>query len=107
LLWKFGIGTVVALGAWVNVVDNYYSKASGAIKVDSRSKLYARGNVVPGTRIDINRVGRQSVPFPAPPVDTTDAATAACLVRLGAGVRPLDAIDEALVTPIVLPGCAG
>ena len=106
LLWKFGVGTLVAKGAWVNVVDNYYSKASAAIKVDSRSRAYTRGNVVPGSRVDINRVGKQTVPFPAPPVDTTDAATAACQVRLGAGVRPLDAVDEGLVAPIVLAGCA-
>jgi hypothetical protein len=105
LLWKFGGGTLVWKGAWANVVNNYYSKSSGAIQVLSKARVYARGNVVPNSRVDINRVGKESAPFPAPPVDTTDAVTAACGVRAGAGARPLDAIDQALLAPIVLTGC--
>ena len=106
LMWKFGAGTLVAKGAWANVVNNYYSKSSGAIRVQSKGRAYTRGNVVPNSRVDINRVGKESAPFPAPPVDTTDAATAACQVRGGAGARPLDAVDQALLAPIVLAGCA-
>ena len=106
LLWKFGVGTTVAKGAWANVVDNYYSKASGAIKLQSPGRAYTRGNVVHNSSVNINRLGRQTVPFPAPPVDTTNAATAACHVRAGAGARPLDAIDQQILAPIVLSACA-
>ena len=51
-------------------------------------------------------MGKEGAPFPAPPVATTNAATAACQVRGGVGVRPLDAVDQALLAPIVLAGCA-
>jgi pectate lyase len=107
VLWKFGAGTLVAKGAWANVVNNYYSKAGGALRVAGKGRAYTRGNVVHNSRVDINRVGKEGTPFPAPAVDTTDAATAACQVRAGAGVRPLDAIDQALLAPIVLAGCPG
>ena len=105
LVWKFGDGTMVWKGAWANVVNNYYSKSSAAIRVQSNGRAYTRGNVVHKSTADINRVGKESAPFPAPPVDTTDAATAACQVRAGAGARPLDAVDQGLLAPIVLTGC--
>ena len=104
LVWGFGSGTLVAKGAWANVVNNYYSKASAAIEVQSNGRAYARGNVVHNSLVDINPVGMEGAPFPASPVDTTDAATAACQVRGEAGARPLDAVDQALLDPIGLAG---
>jgi pectate lyase len=107
LLWRFGAGTTVAKGAWANVVNNYYSKPSGAIRVQSNGRAYTRGNAVHNnSRVDINRFGLEAAPFPAPPVATTDAATAACQVRERAGVRPLDAIDQAILAKVILKGCA-
>jgi pectate lyase len=105
LLWKFGIGTVVGKGAWANVVDNYYWKQS--VKVQSPGRAYTRGNVVHNRpTATINRLGKQTAPFPAVPVETTDAATAACQVLAGAGPRPLDAVDQQTLAAIVLTGCA-
>lgn len=105
LLWKFGSGTLVAKGAWANVVNNYYSKSGGPIRVQTKGRAYVSGNVVHNSSADINRVGKESAPFPAAPVDTTDAATAACQVFHGVGVRPLDIIDQGLLKSIALPGC--
>jgi pectate lyase len=105
LVWKFGGGTLVAKGSWANIVSNYYSKSSGAIQVKTKGRAYTRGNVVHNSTADINRVGKESAPFPAAPVDTTDAATAACQVFHGVGVRPLDIIDQGLLKSIALPGC--
>ena len=104
LVWKFVVGTTVAKGAWANVVNNYYSKTS-AITVRLPGRAYTRGNVAHNSTTNINRGGKEAAPFPAPTVETTDARTAACQVRAGAGVRPLDAIDQQIVAPIVLSGC--
>ncbi|MBI2352224.1 MAG: Ig-like domain-containing protein [Deltaproteobacteria bacterium] len=71
----------------------------------TKGRAYVSGNVVHNSSADINRVGKESAPFPAAPVDTTDAATAACRVFHGAGVRPLDIIDQGLLKSIALPGC--
>ncbi|MBI4489941.1 MAG: hypothetical protein HY694_12710 [Deltaproteobacteria bacterium] len=106
LVWKFGGGTLVARGSWANIVGNYYSKSSGAITVKTKGRAYTRGNVVHNSTENINRAGKESAPFPAAEIVTTDAATAACQVLNGAGVRPLDAIDQKLLAPIVLPRCA-
>jgi pectate lyase len=106
LLWRFGAGTLVAKGAWANVVDNYYSKSSGAIRVQTGGRAYTRGNAVHNkSRVNIDKVGLEEAPFPAPPVATTDAATAACQVRQQVGVRPLDALDQAILTKVALKGC--
>jgi pectate lyase len=105
LLWGFGVGTLVANGAWANVVNNYYSKQSAAIKVQGPGRAYLRGNVVHNSPANINRVGTQTAPFPAAPVETADATTAACRVLAGAGPRPLDAVDQQTLAPIVLAGC--
>ena len=105
LVWKFGGGTLVAKGSWANIVSNYYSKSSGAIQVKTKGRAYVSGNVVHNSSANINRVGKESAPFPAAPVDTTDAATAACQAFHGVGVRPLDIIDQGLLKSIALPGC--
>jgi pectate lyase len=106
LVWNFGVGTVVARGARVNVVDNYYSTSSLALSVHGDARAYTRGNVVHGSVANINGAGAEAAPFPAAPVSTTDAATAACHVRAGAGALPRDAVDQGLLAS-VLPASPG
>lgn len=105
LIWDFGYGTLIRLGAWANVVNNYYSKTDRAIRVQKNGKAYVSGNETPTQRTNINRTGNKRDPFPAPPVDTADAKTAACQVLTGAGVRPLDDIDRKYLSSIIIPEC--
>jgi pectate lyase len=105
LIWDFGsIATRVSKGSRVNVVGNYYSKAPFALVVNSLARAYTRGNVVHNSSVDLDLLGTELVPFPGPPVDTTDAARAASDVMGGAGARPLDAVDQALLAAIPLTG---
>lgn len=106
LIWDVSGATLVWKGAKANVVDNYYSKSGGAIKVQRNGRAYVKGNIAYRSKTDINRVGKESVAFPAPALDTTDAATAACQVFNGAGMRPPDAIDAKLLAEVTIPGCA-
>lgn len=106
LVWVFSsYGTLVWKGAWANVLNNYYSKASKAIRVERNGRAYVRGNVVHRSTKNINKVGREPAPFPAPPITTTDAKTAACQILNGAGVRPADAVDRGYLARIKLSGC--
>jgi hypothetical protein len=131
--WGFGYGTFVLYGPWVNVVNNYYGNPAGdpidtlqALLVcrgdgvetpestpactdggaRSRAWVYASGNVS-GDGVDPDRHGTVATPFPAPPVTTQDACSAAALVLAGAGARPRDAHDDAYVAAVTLPGCGG
>lgn len=120
--WSTGWGTLVHYGARANVVDNYYaspasstSKKKQAIVVckgdcggdpASLAWAYVAGNVS-GDQVPINAAGNVSEAFPAPAVTTTSACTSAQQVLAGAGVRPLDAIDEQLVAAVTLAQCGG
>jgi hypothetical protein len=115
--WGGGSGTHIRYGPWVNVINNFYD-ANGRDAGDaliicpgpecddsnpaSAARVYARGNIS-ADGIDLDSRGNQSAPFPAPEVDTQDALTAACLVIAGAGVRPLDAIDQQYLLGISIP----
>jgi pectate lyase len=101
LVWGFAVGTLVARRATANVVNNYYSTAGAALAVQTGGRAYTRGNVVDGSFVDINAAGTELAPFPAASVDTDDAATAGCQIRGEAGVRPLDAVDEAILASIL------
>lgn len=105
LIWKFGAGTVVHRGAWGNVINNYYSKSTNAITVNTEGVLYTGGNVSADS-INVNTIGNAVNPFSAAPVSTQDAATGACLALNSAGVRPLDAVDSGFLSAIVIPGCS-
>ncbi len=89
-----------------NVVQNFYysstqPSAKRALHV-LEGHVYAQGNYSRnGANVDSQ--GNQPYPFPAAPVETTDACTAARYVRDTAGVRPLDTIDERYLAPITLP----
>jgi pectate lyase len=101
--WGNGHGTLVWYGPRANVVDNYYSSSNDAITVIS-ARAYVQGNVGADNG-DLNRVGNEANPFPAPLVDTQDACTAANLVLADAGVAPLDLIDLQHLSAISLPLC--
>jgi len=68
---------------------------------------YVSGNIAlsaynPPLTLSLDERSTEIQPFPAEPVTLTDAATAACLVTKNAGVRPLDAHDQAMVDEIEL-----
>ena len=101
--WGNGYGTLVWYGPWANVVDNYYSSSNDAITVIS-ARVYVQGNLS-ADNWDLNQVGNEASPFPAPLVDTQGACTAANLVLVEAGVRPLDLIDQSYLSAISPPSC--
>jgi hypothetical protein len=129
--WGPGSGTLIQYGATANVVNNYYGNFSGGMTDRQQSLIICNGSGVwtPGSMgvcgsgdplrnargytkgnvsahgIDLNAVGLEREPFPAPPVDVTDACLAARQVLAQAGVRPLDWIDERYVAGITLQGC--
>src|SRR5262245_25929917 len=121
--WRGGYGTRIRYGARANVVDNLYAADGGhagdALSIckglagDSAcghdatnvARAFVKGNLnLDGP--DINTRGTEHAPFAAPTVTTEDAYTAACQVLAGAGVRPLDAVDQAYLGEISLPSCA-
>ena len=106
LIWDWGIGygTLVWYGPRANIVNNYYSSSGDAITVSS-ARAYVRGNVS-ADKIDVNRQGNETSPFPAPLVDTQDACTAPNLVLANAGVRPLDSIDQQFLSRITIASCS-
>jgi hypothetical protein len=109
--WLDGYGTLVASGARANVADNIYgSPYSGrderekAIRVDE-ARAWIAGNVSLDGIGRLDGTGTDGRPFDAPWVDTQPACVAGPAVLAGAGVRPLDAVDEAYLARIVLPVC--
>jgi len=120
--WGKGVGSVVRNGAWANVVANFYSSPDSPAEdqvnalivcavecgdFDSYpARAYVAENYSPDSgTADIDAAGNETAPFPAPPVTTTDVCTAAREVLAGAGVRPLDPVDEAFVSTVALPEC--
>ena len=111
--WTGGYGTLIWHGPRANVVRNFYSSpasSSGeqarAIQVSNGAHAYVEGNVS-GDDLghNINGVGTETGPFPAPPVTTQTACEAAAAVLAGAGVRPLDSLDRGYVSAVSLAGC--
>jgi hypothetical protein len=103
--WGTGYGSVVWYGPWANVVNNFYAavNAQRPLTVTS-ARAYVAGNLSP-VLDDVNTQGTESAPFSAATVETHDACTAASLVLAEAGVRPLDAVDQQLLTGIAAPVC--
>ena len=118
--WGNGYGTLIWYGPRANVVNNFYSSPRSSAKDQKQALLVGamQGSVEKLTAVarvytsgnysadkleqDINKVGNEKSPFPAPPVDTQDACTAASSVLAGAGARPLDAIDQKYLSAISL-----
>jgi hypothetical protein len=125
LVWNWGIGygTFIHHGARANVVANFYSSPASPLSemlealVVCRGECFggdptsvARGHVAGNVSadpiaVDLNAETTEATPFPASPVDTADACTAAHEVLAGAGVRPLDALDSTTLMLVALPPC--
>jgi hypothetical protein len=120
--WRGGYGTRIRYGGNANVVDNYYASDGGdeddaliickGLPSDSQcyddttniARAYVAGNFS-ADGVNLNNRGTESTPFAAAAVTTQTPGVAACLVRDGAGVRPLDAIDQSYVSTVSLSGC--
>lgn len=110
--WGVGWGSELHNGVRANVVNNYYASPASragdrrqALVVDrATARVHVSGNVS-GDGVDLSALGNEAAPLPAPPIDPEDACTAARAVLAGAGVRPLDALDQSYFSAITLPGC--
>ena len=109
--WGYGVG--VDHGAHANIVNNFF-QANGtypsisefAIDLNhngSGAMVYVSGNVS-GNGVALNQ-GNVDTPFNAPAVTTDPTCTAANKVLAQAGTRPLDAIDQALISAVSLARC--
>jgi hypothetical protein len=109
----WGSGTTVDHNARANIVNNFY-RANGtyrnlanlAILLNhngSGAQAYTSGNIS-GNGVSVNR-GNVSAPFAAADVTTEPTCTAAMRVLQEAGVRPLDAIDQDIVSRVSLATC--
>lgn len=120
--WGDGFGTKIHSNARANVIGNLYATPGAALgdpdhaiivctancsaEPPSLTRAHVSSNVsADGPAFAINWVGTESAPFPAPRVTTEDACLAAQRVLGGAGVRPLDGVDEANLAGIALPRC--
>jgi pectate lyase len=108
--WTGGYGTLIWHGPWANVVDNFYSAASGdpkrAIEVSNGARAYVSGNFSADGLTDyINARGTETEAFPAPGVDTKDPCTAALQLLANAGVTPRDEVDKKNLSAISLARC--
>jgi hypothetical protein len=114
--WGFGFGTWIRNGAWANVVNNFYSSPSSGLQLDrdqailvdtTTARAFTAGNVSADVvTVDFNALGNVATPFAAPAVVTYEACVAAQAIVAGAGVRPLDAIDQQELDMVALPSCA-
>lgn len=120
--WRGGYGTQILYGPWANIVNNFYSNPGASMndkrqaiivctgKCDGNSasvaKAYVSGNYS-ADGINLNAKGTEKAPFPAPPVDTTDACIATSQVLSDAGVKPRDVVDQRYLAAILLPSCTG
>jgi pectate lyase len=112
LVWGYGLwGTSVRHNGTANVVNNYYSSspdrtADDALQIREGGIAYASGNYSP-SGLDIDGMGNRATPFPAEPVSTTDAVTAAHQILAKAGARvsnkfDLDPTDQDYINQISL-----
>jgi hypothetical protein len=129
LVWGWSwAGTMVYAGARANVVGNYYH-APGATDLRNKRAIYLchEGSVSPQCTAStyptwvarahiagnvsgagasytsyLNALGTEASPFPAAPVATTDACTAARQVLAGSGAQPLDAVDRLYLGRVTL-----
>jgi pectate lyase len=112
---QYGYGVGIDHGAHANVVDNFF-EAHGTYTIlpelalninhnGSGAQFYASGNIS-GNGVDVNR-GNVGTPFAAPAVTTDPTCTAASKVLAQAGARPLDAIDQGLISTVSLANCPG
>jgi pectate lyase len=119
--WNGGYGTRIWYGPRANVVNNFYSSPNSRSKDQHEAIMICDGSCQGGARQnaarayvsgnasgdtlsrDINAKGTEKIAFPAPPVETQDACTAARSVKAEAGARPPDATDRRYLEAISLP----
>jgi PKD domain len=122
VVWKYGrsngtgsgYGSAIAYNATANIINNYYytagSSASSATSTSdgygtgATGKAYVSGNVS-GNGASINGTNNHAI-YNVPAVTTQDACTAASLVLAGAGPRPLNSGNQALINAVTLTGCS-
>jgi pectate lyase len=105
LVWDASsYGTLIWEGAWANVAHNYYGASRKAITVDT-ARAWVYGNRADGRALD--HAGTESAPFDAPPVGGGDACSSAQAALDGAGVRPLDSLDQEWLATVDLGDCPG
>ena len=115
VIWGWGTGTGSGFGTWVehgaraNIVNNFYKAHGGnagfSAVVDTLARAHTSGNVS-ADGLNLNLVGNQATPYPAPAVDTQSACAAAQLVVANAGMRsPLDSIDAQFLAGVSIPFC--
>jgi hypothetical protein len=116
--WGSGYGTLVWYGPRANIVNNFYANPSGsdsdAIRVcqgecdannpASAARAYVKGNFS-GEGLNLNNEGTETIPFPAPTVDTSDACSAARQVLSEAGLAVRDSVEQQYLGAITLSGC--
>jgi hypothetical protein len=122
IVWNWGNGgggTILQCGGKANVVNNFYfsgatipSRKQNGIVNDgcpggtAQPLFYTSGNVSgDDSSVSLNSRGNVASPFAAAPVNTESACVAARAVLASAGASPRDAIDDAHVGRISLPGC--
>ena len=100
-----GYGTLLNVGAWGNVVNNYFIGVHKPIQILSAVGHISGNLSSDGTNLNV--LGNRASPFPTAPVATQDACTAARAVLAGAGRRPLDTVDAQYLARIPVPACGG
>ena len=112
-----GYASGVDYGGSMQCINNYYySSASPGNAIDndadgsagSNGQCHASGNVSGNSGVNPNSASNHAAwTIPAAgAVTTTDACTAANVVKATAGCQPLDAVDQALVNAVVISNCA-
>jgi pectate lyase len=127
IIWNWGANAGASFGYGVgpdgtgtmNVVNNFfqangtYSIGLGKLALNynascSGGQAYTSGNVHGGTPVvNVNTQGNVATPFTAPQVTTEPTCTAAAKVLQQAGARPLDSIDQTLISQVSLVNCPG
>jgi pectate lyase len=113
LVWLFlEYGSQILNNTHANAVNNFYysalqPSADRALAIRRGGKVFAQGNFSLNGA-NVNALSNRAQPFPAAPVNITDACTAAQQIVEQAGVHPRDAIDLqylALITSLPSDPC--
>src|SRR5262245_14385572 len=120
--WRGGYGARIRYGGKANVVANFWGANGGdasdaliicrGLAVDSDcyddttniARAYVSANF-DADGVNLNTRGTDAAPFPADPVDTQDACSAARDALSFVGARPLDAVDEGYLATVSLAKC--
>jgi len=107
----FGYGSGADYGGTLQLRNNFYqsnSQPENAIiknKASHGGRIFASGNVSGNRGIDPDKVSDVSSPWPVATVVMEDPCSAARKIITGAGPRPLDKIDQSLISMVNLSNC--